>query len=60
MADYSDNRDVIFNLKIPTIDFSFNENNLRFDMNVFSNVYTYNSIDRRDELYIDRIDGKYI
>lgn len=57
MAGFSENRDVIFDVKIPTINFSLSGNNLRFDMNLFSNVYTYNSMEKRDELYIDRIDG---
>lgn len=58
MADFPYERDVIFDLKVPVIDFSFSGNNLRFDMNVFSNVYTHNANEKRDELYISRIDGK--
>jgi hypothetical protein len=30
MADFTDDRDVIFNLKCPSVDFSFNGDNLRF------------------------------
>ena len=57
-AEFQDNRDVIFNLKAPSIDFEFNNDKMRFIADLYSNVVTHNSIDKRDELYIQRADGK--
>lgn len=58
MAFFKDERDVIFNLKVPKIDFLLTNSSLRFEFPLFTNVYTYNTIEKRNELYIERIDGK--
>ena len=47
MIEFPDERDVIFNVKIPTVDFSFNGNSLKFILKMFADVATYNTIDRR-------------
>lgn len=52
MNQFPDDRDVIFDLKVPSINFTFNENRLRFVLDIYSNVVTHNTIEKRDELYI--------
>jgi len=57
MNKFPDDRDVIFDLKVPSINFTFNEDQLRFVADLYSNVVTHNTIEKRDELYIERVDG---
>mgnify|MGYP000586739385 CR=1 FL=1 len=47
MASFEDNRDVIFNLKSPEVNFAFRDQNIRLEVSLFTDVATYNSIDRR-------------
>ena len=48
MSKFPDDRDVIFNFKVPSINFGFNEGHLKFVIDIYTNVVTHNSIDKRD------------
>ena len=60
MTKFPEDRDVIFDIKIPSLDFNFVEDKMKFSFSMFSNVVTHNPVDKRDELYLERADGTII
>jgi hypothetical protein len=44
MNNFPDDRDVIFELKVPSLDFSFKDNRMRLIADIYTNVVTHNTI----------------
>ena len=48
MTKFQDNRDVIFDIKVNKVDLSIAENHFKVVLDMYSNVVTHNSIEKRD------------